>query len=46
MVGWVRSGLRMSVIVVSYFFSDLCGSKMAEVSALGATLTPPLLKAG
>jgi tripartite ATP-independent transporter DctM subunit len=46
MVGWVRGGLGMSVIVVSYFFSDLCGSKMAEVSALGATLTPPLLKAG
>jgi tripartite ATP-independent transporter DctM subunit len=46
MVGWVRGGLGMSVIVVSYFFSDLCGSKMAEVSALGSTLTPPLLKAG
>src|SRR5476649_1830205 len=46
LVGWVRGGLGMSVIVVSYFFSDLCGSKMAEVSALGATLTPPLLKAG
>jgi C4-dicarboxylate transporter DctM subunit len=46
MVGWVRGGLGMSVIVVSYFFSDLCGSKMAEVSALGATLTPSLLKAG
>jgi C4-dicarboxylate transporter DctM subunit len=46
MVGWVRGGLGMSVVVVSYFFSDLCGSKMAEVSALGATLTPPLLKAG
>jgi len=46
MVGWVRGGLGMSVIVVSYFFSDLCGSKMAEVSALGASLTPSLLKAG
>ena len=46
MVGWVRGGLGMSVIVVSYFFSDLCGSKMAEVSALGSTLTPSLLKAG
>jgi tripartite ATP-independent transporter DctM subunit len=45
-VGWVRGGLGMSVIVVSYFFSDLCGSKMAEVSALGASLTPSLLKAG
>ena len=34
LVGWLRGGLGMSVIVVSYFFSDICGSKMAEVSAL------------
>ena len=46
MVGWVRGGLGMSVIVVAYFFSDLCGSKMAEVSALGSSLMPPLTKAG
>src|SRR6266852_3490021 len=46
LVGWVRGGLGMSVIVVSYFFSDICGSKMAEVSALGATLMPPLRRAG
>src|SRR5213083_3787086 len=46
MVGWVRGGLGMSVIVVSYFFSDICGSKMAEVSALGSTLMPPLRRAG
>ena len=38
LVGWLRGGLGMSVIVVSYFFSDICGSKMAEVSALGSTL--------
>ena len=36
----------MSVIVVAYFFSDICGSKMAEVSALGSSLMPPLTKAG
>src|SRR6516165_1761316 len=42
LVGWLRGGLGMSVIVVSYFFSDICGSKMAEVSALGSTLMPPL----
>ena len=29
LVGWLRGGLGMSVIVVSYFFSDICGSKMA-----------------
>src|SRR5499426_55996 len=45
-VGWVRGGLGMSVIVVAYFFSDICGSKMAEVSALGSSLMPPLTKAG
>src|ERR1700732_2400467 len=46
LVGWVRGGLGMSVIVVSYFFSDICGSKMAEVSALGSTLIPSLKRAG
>lgn len=46
LVGWVRGGLGMSVIVVAYFFSDICGSKMAEVSALGSTLMPPLTRAG
>src|SRR5215813_3469994 len=46
MVGWVRGGLGMSVIIVAYFFSDICGSKMAEVSALGSSLMPPLTKAG
>lgn len=46
LVGWVRGGLGMSVIVVAYFFSDICGSKMAEVSALGSSLVPPLTKAG
>jgi C4-dicarboxylate transporter, DctM subunit len=46
LVGWLRGGLGMSVIVVSYFFSDICGSKMAEVSALGSTLMPPLIRAG
>src|SRR5438477_10146427 len=46
LVGWVRGGLGMSVIVVSYFFSDICGSKMAEVSALGSALMPSLRRAG
>jgi C4-dicarboxylate transporter DctM subunit len=46
LVGWLRGGLGMSVIVVSYFFSDICGSKMAEVSALGSALVPPLKRAG
>jgi TRAP-type C4-dicarboxylate transport system permease large subunit len=45
LVGWLRGGLGMSVIVVAYFFSDICGSRMAEVSALGSTLMPPLTRA-
>src|SRR5437660_4663566 len=46
LVGWLKGGLGMSVIVVAYFFSDICGSKMAEVSALGSALMPPLTRAG
>src|SRR5437868_14103749 len=46
LVGWVKGGLGMSVIVVAYFFSDICGSKMAEVSAVGWTLMPAVTKAG
>src|SRR6267378_4934044 len=46
LIGWVKGGLGMSVIVVAYFFSDICGSKMAEVSALSSTLMPPLTRAG
>ena len=46
LMGWVKGGLGMSVIVVAYFFSDICGSKMAEVSALGSSLMPPLTRAG
>src|SRR2546430_15698719 len=42
LVGWLRGGLGMSVIVGSYFFSDICGSKMARGSALGSTLIPPV----
>ena len=46
LVGWLRGGLGMSVIVVAYLFSGICGSNMAEVSALGSMLMPPLLRAG
>src|ERR1700756_5984765 len=42
LVGWVKGGLGMSVIVVAYFFSDICGSKIAEGSALGSSLCNPL----
>src|SRR5256714_4203767 len=46
LVGWLRGGLGMSVIVVSYFFSDICGSKMGEGSALRSALMAPLPRAG
>src|SRR3954471_22089070 len=46
LVGWVRGGLGMTVIVVSYFFSDICGSKMAEVTAISSALMPSLRRAG
>jgi C4-dicarboxylate transporter DctM subunit len=46
LVGWVRGGLGMSVVVAEYFFSGISGSTIADVSAIGAMLTPPMLRAG
>src|SRR5258708_12996410 len=34
LVGWLRGGLGMSVIVLSSFFSDICRSKLTPLSAL------------
>ncbi len=46
LVGWFRGGLGMSVIVAEYFFSGISGSTIADVSAIGSMLTPPMLRAG
>src|SRR6058998_4151659 len=46
LVGWVRGGLGMSVVLAEYFFSGISGSTIADVSAIGAMLTPPMLCAG
>src|ERR1700693_1279215 len=46
LVGLLRGGLGLSVSVGSYFFSDICGSKMAEVSALRSGVVPPPHPAG
>jgi tripartite ATP-independent transporter DctM subunit len=46
LVGWLRGGLGMSVIMTSYFFSDICGSIMAEVSTISTTMISPLKRAG
>ena len=46
LVGWLRGGLGVSVVVAEYFFSGISGSTIADVSAIGAMLTPPMLRAG
>src|SRR5213593_73338 len=45
LVGWVRGGLGMSVVLAEYFFSGISGSTIADVSAIGSMLTPPMLRA-
>jgi C4-dicarboxylate transporter DctM subunit len=42
----VRGGLGLSVVLAEYFFSGISGSTIADVSAIGAMLTPPMLRAG
>jgi C4-dicarboxylate transporter DctM subunit len=46
LVGWIRGGLAMAVVVTEYIFSGISGSTIADVSAIGATMIPPLTKAG
>jgi C4-dicarboxylate transporter DctM subunit len=46
MIGWVRGGLGLSVVLAEYFFSGISGSTIADVSAIGSMLTPPMLRAG
>lgn len=46
LVGWIRGGLAMSVVVVEYLFSGLSGSTAADVSAVGSMLIPSLARAG
>jgi tripartite ATP-independent transporter DctM subunit len=46
LVGRIRGGLGMSVVLAEYFFSGISGSTVADVSAIGAMLTPPMLRAG
>src|SRR6266571_1043394 len=46
LVGWVRGGLGLSVVLAEYFFSGISGSTIADVSAIGSMLTPPMLRAG
>src|SRR5439155_1675590 len=46
LVGWVRGGLGLSVVLAEYFFSGISGSTIADVSAIVSILTPPMLRAG
>jgi C4-dicarboxylate transporter DctM subunit len=45
-VGPIRGGLGLSVVLAEYFFSGISGSTIADVSAIGSMLTPPMLRAG
>jgi C4-dicarboxylate transporter DctM subunit len=46
LVGWMKGGLGMTTVAAEYLFSGISGSSIADVSAIGAMLTPPMLKAG
>jgi C4-dicarboxylate transporter, DctM subunit len=46
LVGHIRGGLGMVVVVGEYFFSGISGSTVADVSAIGALLIPAMKRAG
>ncbi len=46
LVGWIRGGLAMAVVVAEYIFSGISGSTIADVSAIGSTMIPPMTRAG
>ena len=46
LIGWIRGGLAMAVVVAEYIFSGISGSTIADVSAIGATMIPPMTRAG
>jgi C4-dicarboxylate transporter DctM subunit len=46
LVGHVRGGLGMAVIVAEYLFSGISGSTAADISAIGSMLIAPMVRAG
>ena len=46
LVGHIRGGLGMVVVVSEIFFSGISGSTVADTSALGAMMIPAMKKAG
>src|SRR4030095_7092968 len=41
-----RGAPVIAVVLAEYFFSGISGSTIADVSAIGSMLTPPMLRAG
>jgi C4-dicarboxylate transporter, DctM subunit len=46
LVGHIRGGLGMVVILAEYLFSGISGSTTADISAIGSLLIPPMERAG
>ena len=46
LVGWLRGGLAMVVIVSEMLFSGVSGSVTADTAAIGSLLVPPMVKSG
>jgi C4-dicarboxylate transporter DctM subunit len=46
LVGHVRGGLGMVVVVATIFFSDISGSSVADTAAIGSIMIPTMLKRG
>lgn len=46
MVGHIRGGLGMVVVIAEILFSGISGSSIADASAIGSIMIPPLKRAG
>lgn len=46
LIGHLRGGLGMAVVVAEMFFSGISGSTIADVSAIGALMIPSLVRVG
>jgi C4-dicarboxylate transporter DctM subunit len=46
LIGHIRGGLGMAVVVAEMFFSGISGSTVADVSAIGSLMVPSLVRMG
>lgn len=46
LVGHIRGGMGMVVMVATIFFSDISGSSAADTAAIGSVMIPPMKKKG